>query len=688
MSLSRRRQRVKRTKKILKILSNDLRLSILTGLRDRQLSFTELMKELKLESKDSSRFSYHLKKLYNCGLVEYDTSSGKYRLSKIGSEIVKWIDRLERVSGDRLEKNIIDLDGEELWLIDVRSYVRDLLKSLRIPARETRNLIRDVCSWLEGFGETIDSQDVQDTLRVFFLRRGFKDPANSLRVIGFNASEIKGRIKEIGNVFLFSIDVGLNVMRKYVMRNLLDDDILKMHLSGDITVNDVECFSFTPQASLMDLTEISEDTTTDMLRRIVDFTLLSTHFSPHKSVDSFSAGLLAYNSSLMKDERIREFFHTLLRLVAQELYLTSRSYSVTFVINALPYKDLDVNYEDFVKLTRMLIHEFIDMSHRDIISGTVLVLRFSDLKDLNPYIDMIYKAFKAHASLVLFKCDNLDCVPYCGVLKVPKGRNVLSTITLNILMALVNSNFDEELLYEKVGLLGKRMNEMLSTKFDDVSFEESALVFSIHGIDQATKAITGRHVFESSESLSFAMKLMHNIRDIFEESLESLIKVVYSLASLDYRVYRVPSSRREPMRSNILKLLESVNMTSALPYNVDMSLDTRVRLEGMFSKAFNGGGFLNVCVSEPFISQEEFTKLLEMVVSSDISNFAVTQDFTCCKICNSRINDIRVRCTRCSFHLSASSHYGRILGYYDRLDKLPRLGRKEYYMRKRVSLVI
>jgi len=686
--LRRKYRRARKIGEILKVLSNELRLSILLKLRDRQLSFAELMRELKLKDRDSSRFSYHLKMLCNCGLVEYNTSLGKYKLSKIGLEVIKWFEGLERVSEDSFERSIIDLDEEELRLTDVRSYVRELLRSLHIPPRDARGLARDTYTLLEKCGETIDSQDIQDVLRILFLRNGLKNFADFFKVIGLKTLKFREMMQEQRNVLLLSINVGLDAIKKYVMRCVLSDEILKMHLSGDITINDIECFSLTSQASLMDLLKVSESGTSNILKRIMDFALLSAHFSPHKSIDPFNVGLFFSSPSLISYEKLANFLSFLLRLASNELSLLPRSYSVTLVLDTVPFEGLDIDFKKFIRLTRGIIQRFTSVNDESPFTGIVLALRFKELRDLDPYVDVIYDAFKAHAPLVLYKHSGVDEVPYCGILRVPRNCVIVSTITLNMLIALINSNFDEELLYERIITMSKRLGEVLSTRFDSSSFENGVLVISVHGIDQVAKALTGYHVFESDESLNFAIKLAQEVKGILKEELEELIKLIYSLVSLDYRVYRLPGFHIEPLRSSTLRLLESVNITSVLPYNVDVSLDTRIRLESVFSKVFDSGSFLNIRVSEPFISREEFTKLLMMLVNSGISNFAITQDFTNCEICNSRVNDIHLRCARCSFHLGPSSHYGRILGYYDRLDRLPKLGRKEYYMRKKVSLVI
>jgi len=668
------------------MLSNELRFSTLIRLRDKALSFAELMRELGLKADDSGRFSYHLRMLCDSGLVEYDTSSGKYRLSNIGHEVIKLVETLERVSGDRLEKHIIDLDEERIQSIDLRSYVRSLLKSLHIPSREARGLTKELCTLLDKYGDIIDSQEVLDVLRVLFLKNGVRERIELLKTVSFNISRLCEKLEGHKNLFLLSISTGLDLMKKYVMKSVLSEEILKMHIAGDITINDVECFSLTLQTSSVDLARVHEDLGFSLLKRLANFIRLSVYFSPHKLVNSLNTGLLVNNLTI--NEKVKNYLHLLINIATDELSSIPRSYSVTLMLDALPPKDLDLDYDSFITLTRKLIRWFTNISYKEVPLGIVLTLKFESLKDLSPYMDVIYNAFKAHTSLVLFKCSMTENNPYCGILKIPRGYEAISTVTFNMLTALINSSFDEELLYERAIMLSRQFGKLLKTSFKEVDIEKCAFVISVHGLDQVTRALTGHHMFESDESLSFAMKLAREMKSIFKDELESLTKLVYSSTSLDYRAYRLPSFYKEPLRSDILRLLESVNITSILPYDVDISLDVRVRLEGLFSEIFDGGSFLNIQVSEPFISREELNKLLKMITESDVSSFAITQDFTCCEICSSYINDIHLRCSRCSFHLGPSSHYGRVLGYYDRLARLPKLGRKEYYARKRVSLVI
>jgi len=75
---------------------------MLKALSHQKLSYTELAKAIGLErDKDAGKFSYHLKKLLSSGLIEVDSSSGKYTLSHKGVKVLSLLERMEEELSDK-----------------------------------------------------------------------------------------------------------------------------------------------------------------------------------------------------------------------------------------------------------------------------------------------------------------------------------------------------------------------------------------------------------------------------------------------------------------------------------------------------------------------------------------------------------------------------------------------------------
>jgi DNA-binding transcriptional ArsR family regulator len=81
--------------KILSVISHRLRREILLNLSEKnECSFTELMNALNL---DPGKLSFHLRSL---GVFLEQTPNGKYRLSKVGENVVRLIKDLEGWAGE------------------------------------------------------------------------------------------------------------------------------------------------------------------------------------------------------------------------------------------------------------------------------------------------------------------------------------------------------------------------------------------------------------------------------------------------------------------------------------------------------------------------------------------------------------------------------------------------------------
>jgi len=86
--------------RILRALVHPMRARILEVLWEEPLTFSWIMRRLGLNPKfDSGSFAFHLKVLREAGLVEEDPDLPRYRLTKLGSYVVRWVRGLEVAVG-------------------------------------------------------------------------------------------------------------------------------------------------------------------------------------------------------------------------------------------------------------------------------------------------------------------------------------------------------------------------------------------------------------------------------------------------------------------------------------------------------------------------------------------------------------------------------------------------------------
>ena len=677
--MPRRRRRSRRLAEVFEALSDELRLGILTKLRDEELSFAELMRKLGLDRREDSRLSYHLRKLQRSGLVEFDTRIGKYRLSKLGAEVAKWLEWLEGSGGREGERAIANFSEERVEYVDVRSYVRGLMRELRVPARDAREVVDEVCAAFDGVEGLIDAQDVEEVVRAALIRIGLREHARLLGRVGLPISTLGGAVARHGDALGAAAEIGVRVIRCYVMRELLSEELVRMHLSGEVTIAGMEHLPFAPHAvTVLPPAELPKSVSglVGQLRLALERGARAPHVTA-----LLTSALASISGAAASRDKLRRALWALCKLDVSEV----SSSSLTLVVDCLPSVDANVDLDRYVEIIINIIRIFAEMRRRGGERGMVLELRFRGFKELSPYVSALHRALMRHAPVTLLRAEG-DEVAHCGVLISRGHKRVSLSVAINLPLMLLNSGLDVNLLYEKARVVGSCLRETLSNpKLSRLG--GGSVAVSLHGLDGCVLGLTGQHVHEGRGGLSRAKRLAQEVLKAVREPLSDEVELVASLGSLDYAIYRKPCLRPDAYHRVAREVLRCVNATSALPYHVLMPLDVRARVEGALQRELAGGGLLNVHVSEPFPSLDSFSRMVELVASRGVASFTVTQDYTVCEICGSEVNDLVARCPRCSFHLTAASHYGRVLGYYERLDRLPEMGREEYYSRRKLSVI-
>ncbi len=677
--MPRRRRRSRRLAEVFEALSDELRLGILTKLRDEELSFAELMRKLRLDRREDSRLSYHLRKLQRSGLVEFDTKVGKYRLSRLGADVAKWLEWLEGSGGREGERAIADLGEERVEYVDVRSYVRGLMRELRVPARDAREVVDEVCAAFDGVEGLIDAQDVEEAVRAALIKMGLREHARLLGRVGLPIPTLRRAVAKHSDALGAAAEVGVRAIRCYVMRELLSEELVRMHLSGEVTIAGMEHLPFAPHAVTVPPPAKLPRSVNELMGRL-RLALKGGARAPHVTA-LLTPALASISGAAASRDELKRALWALCKLDVGEA--TS---SLTLVVDCLPSADADVDLDRYVKAIISIIRIFAEIHRRGGERGVVLELRFRDFKELLPYVSALHRALARHAPVTLLRAEG-DEVAHCGVLISRGSKRVSLSVAINLPLMLLNSGLDVSLLHEKARVMGNCLREALSNPRLS-RLGGGSVVVSLHGLDGCVLGLTGQHIHEGRGGLSRAKRLAREVLKAVREPLGDEVELMASLGSLDYAIYRRPCLRPDAYHREVREILRCVNATSALSYHVLMPLDVRARVEGALQRELGGGGLLNVHVSEPFPSLDSFSRIVELVASRGVVSFTVTQDYTVCEICGSEANDLVARCPRCSFHLTAASHYGRVLGYYERLDRLPEIGREEYYSRRKLSVII
>jgi len=208
--------------KILSVLSHPLRREILSNLSEKgECSFTDLMNALNI---DTGKLSFHIRSL--AGFME-QTSTGKYKLSKIGENAVKLIKDLELWAS---EAEVV-IKASTLPIASFRrrvfAFLIDFSMMLVIAILITLPNVFSLVSGTGAFPSHIDIILVVALALLWgysTLLEGFEGQSLGKRIVGLKVIRIDGKslsydraaIRNFGKVFLLPIDllIGLRLKPK------------------------------------------------------------------------------------------------------------------------------------------------------------------------------------------------------------------------------------------------------------------------------------------------------------------------------------------------------------------------------------------------------------------------------------------------------------------------------------------
>lgn len=221
---------------VLSALSAPERLRILLALESGDLSYSDLMEAVGMSRRrDVGRFSYHLRRLLEVGLVEVDKESKLYRLSGIGSSVLE------------LLRNIslrVDLGGG--IFVRRRSYIIEPFDKLRIvdslvreaglPVRVAGRIAARVEDELVRLGlSMVDTSVVRCLVGYELLSRGLVSHLGRYVEVGpslHDLSSVFRRALAASDSLMVEDYAAAEVLGRFVFRKLLPREFLEECSSG------------------------------------------------------------------------------------------------------------------------------------------------------------------------------------------------------------------------------------------------------------------------------------------------------------------------------------------------------------------------------------------------------------------------------------------------------------------------
>jgi DNA-binding transcriptional ArsR family regulator len=225
---------------VLESMASPIRLSILKSLAGRKLSYTELVKAVGLDrDKDAGKFSYHLKKLLACGLVEVDSSTGKYTLSSRGVKVLSALESIEEELRDR-SRMMVRRSDQIVEPFDKSKIAKALVREGKLPPK----LANEIASIAERklFDlkiEYLSAPLIRELVNAILLDMGLEKYRHRLTRIGMPLHDAETLFKksiESRDWMLLAQETSGAIMREYLLLGFLPRNVSDMHLNGRIDI--------------------------------------------------------------------------------------------------------------------------------------------------------------------------------------------------------------------------------------------------------------------------------------------------------------------------------------------------------------------------------------------------------------------------------------------------------------------
>jgi len=221
---------------VLGALSAPERLRILLALESGGLGYSDLMKAVGMgRRRDVGRFSYHLRRLLEVGLVEVDKESKLYRLSGVGSSVIEMLRNLS-LRVDLGGGVFVRRRGYIVEPFDKLRIVDSLVREAGVPVRVAGRIAARVEDELIRLGLSMaDTSVVRCLVEYELLSRGLVGHLGRYVEVGPSLYDVSGvfrRALAAGDSLMVEDYAAGEVLGRFVFRKLLPREFLEECSSG------------------------------------------------------------------------------------------------------------------------------------------------------------------------------------------------------------------------------------------------------------------------------------------------------------------------------------------------------------------------------------------------------------------------------------------------------------------------
>ncbi len=251
----------KRAKMIFSVMTNLTRIEMLRVLNSEgPLTYSELKVNVGFKSKrESGKFAYHLRKLLRYSLISLNKQERRYMITNRGKLILGIIKQIEErsVMGSG---NIYVRTRSSLEEFNPQEIVQSLVREVNMPSELAERIAEEVENRLHRMqGVYITSQLIRDMVNSLLLERNAIDYRNRFLTIGMAYNDISSMLKE-SDYALLQRHLADSILRDYFLLTTIPNDIIDMHLKGDIDIANIHGWGILPDTIFMGIKQaLAED---------------------------------------------------------------------------------------------------------------------------------------------------------------------------------------------------------------------------------------------------------------------------------------------------------------------------------------------------------------------------------------------------------------------------------------------
>lgn len=658
----------KRVRMIFSVMASPNRIDILRILNTKgPLTYSELKSLAGFKSKkESGKFAYHLRKLLRQSLVGLNKAERRYAITNLGKLVLNLARQIEEKSIIESGKMYVRTSNQTIEEFNPHKIIQCLVKESNMSMEQATKITEEVENKIYKFPSSyLTSSIIRDCVNNVLLEHGLEEHMNKLIKLGIPVYDLTKKLSNDDGLLKNGIsdilvDISKNVFSDH-FKNIFPKDILDMHFSGEIHLNDIGYWGLYPDTVFVNVEQL--------LDKNINLNGCSIFLSKINNLES-SNNALSLLISLLKQEASKEIvlegferlfnnlnYHALPNYFANSLItstLSSRLHSSPFITFVLALTE-----ENRELLLKLLNGYLLYLEKIPVPQFAILVISANDIpKELLILMIKIAKIGgkisiskrSIRNSKGIFKIKHVDALPVIS----------FHSLSLNLPRLAYQSNKDETYFRAKLALLlkpsidamilkknlisGHIHNNLLPILSNVIGYPNSGStnhVLNLTGINESVFDILGYSLSEGFNVIKKAIKSANDIISDLDKFSSDGFGISFVPDSSSSRFALLDSEKFGKISHDFNSYSQGLILQKRDFMDSDSSISSKF-IE--FDDLITGGFYTGLQISDLSLSDSE--NLLSNAINV-LPYFSLISNQILCNVCNSRVINSKI-CSICN----------------------------------------